>query len=103
MLLSTPVDVSVGGLGLFEVGGTFFFPCILPLEKNTLPSIEKNPEKKKFQPHAKRVTTKQVHRLGCPGALPFITKAQNRLRNLVFCAKSMILEAPAPVYGTGVP
>ena len=46
MLLSTPVDVSVGGLGLFEVGGTFFSPCILPLEKNTLPSIENNPEKK---------------------------------------------------------
>ena len=32
----------------FEVGGTFFFPCILPLEKNTFPSIEKNPEKKSF-------------------------------------------------------
>ena len=65
--------------------------------------VVKYQEKEKSRPHEKRVTTQQVHRLGCPGALLLITKAQNRLRNLVFCAKIMILEAPALVYGTGVP
>ena len=87
----------------FACGRDLSFSLYFTTREKYPPINREKSRKKKFQPHAKRVTTQQVHRLGCPGALLLITKAQNRLPNFMFYVKIMLLEAPAPVYGTGVP